>query len=103
MKVLITVMNHNDFVFGKRVNQGTGEEKQTCSFKALVQDPMNLLTIVLNADQIAENVPGRLLERAGQQQEVFIDYQPMNFADDKGQHVSIHRHIFVGFPDTQKK
>lgn len=103
MKVLITVMNNNDFEFGERKNTDTGEIKQTCSFKALVTDPMNLLTIVLNEDQIRENVVGRLLEKQGQQQEVFIDYKPMSFADSKGQHVAIHRHVFIGFPDNHKK
>lgn len=103
MKLAITVMSQNDFDFGQRENRDTGEIKQTCTFKALVMDPMNILTVTLSEDQIAENIPARLLERAGQQQDVFIDYKPMSFADAKGQHVSIHRHVFIGFPDNHKK
>lgn len=103
MRLTITVFNQNDFKFGERKNNDTGEIKQTCTFKALVMDPMNLLEIVLTEEQINENIPARLLERAGQQQDVFIDYRMMNFADDKGKHVSINRFVLVGFPDNHKK
>lgn len=102
MKVTVTVMNANDISIKSKTDKTTGVMTQSGTFKALVCDPTNLLIIQLTDQHIADNVHQRLLEKAGQPQEILIDYQNMGFAGEGNQHVQINRMVFVGFPNTGK-
>lgn len=102
MKFPVTVMNQNDFEFKENKNRDTGEITQTCSFRVLVQDPLNIIQVHLTDDQIKQGIVGRLLERAGQVQDVYVDYREMKFANNEGKHVSMTRFVFIGFPEHKK-
>lgn len=102
MKVTVTVMNANDISIKSKTDKATGVMTQSGTFKALVFDPMNLLTIQLTEQHILDKVPQRLLEKAGQPQDILIDYQNMGFAGEGNQHVQINRMVFVDFPSAGK-
>lgn len=102
MKITVTVMNANDVSIKSKTDKNTGLSTQSGTFKALVFDPMNLLTVHLTDQNIQDKVPQRLLEKAGQPQDILIDYQNMGFAGEGNQHVQINRMVFVDFPHAGK-
>lgn len=109
MKLEIMVMGHSDFVIKNTPSADpTAPTKTSVNFRCMVKDPMNMLTVSIPQDQLGGNqvqgkdIIDRLLKKAGQFQDVFVDYRNLSFGNDDGKHVSIQGFVFSGFIDQPK-